>query len=98
MFDESDPIIKVEQVHCGFHQAEVTGLDVCIRKQLVVTCSNDKSIRVWNYVNKSCEILHQTSEACYAIAFHPSGFHLVVSTGDKILLMNVLSKSLQQFR
>lgn len=97
MFDESDPTIKVEYVHCSFHSKEVTGLDVCIRKQLIVTCSLDKSIRIWNYVTRTCEILYSTSEECYAVAFHPSGFHLVISTGDKILFMNVLSKSLQQF-
>jgi cilia- and flagella-associated protein 57 len=94
MYDEADPNLKVEQVHDGFHHKEVTGLDVCIRKQLIVTCSLDKSIRIWNYVNRTCEILHPTSEECYAVAFHPSGFHLVVSTGDKIMFMNVLSKSL----
>ena len=27
-----------------FHSSKVTGLDVCVRKQLVVTCSEDKSI------------------------------------------------------
>ena len=29
-----------------------------------------------------------------AIAFHPSGFHLVVAAPDKIIIVNVLSKSL----
>jgi hypothetical protein len=32
------------------------------------------------------------------VAFHPSGFHLVVAVQDKILLMNVLSKSLHPFK
>ena len=69
-------------------------MDVCIRKQLIVTCSKDRTVKIWNYVTKTLELSHLLTEDCYAVAFHPSGFHIVVATGDKILLMNVLSKSL----
>lgn len=31
------------------HHAQITGLDVCIRKPLVATCSTDKSVRIWNF-------------------------------------------------
>ena len=99
MYEESaDPVIKVEHIHCGFHTAEVTGLDVCIRKKLIVTCSKDKSVRIWNYEKKTCEIIYTQPEDCFAVAFHPSGFHLVVALNDKIVCLNVLSKALIQFR
>lgn len=99
MYEESaDPLIKVEQVHCGFHTMEVTGLDVCIRKKLIVTCSRDKTVRIWNYEKKTCEINWSNPEDCLAVAFHPSGFHLVVALNDKIVCLNVLSKQLVQFR
>ena len=39
----------------SFHSQAVTGVDVCIRKPLVVTCSADKSVRVWNYIEKSAD-------------------------------------------
>ena len=32
-----------------FHSQQVTGLDVCIKKNLVATCSLDKTIKVWSY-------------------------------------------------
>ena len=32
----------------AFHYNHVTGLDVCIRKPLVATCSLDRSVRIWN--------------------------------------------------
>ena len=32
-----------------FHSDSIEGLDVCHRKPLVVTCSKDHTIRVWNY-------------------------------------------------
>jgi WD40 repeat protein len=85
---------KFDFVHTPFHTKEITGLDVCIRKQLVVTCSTDKSIKIWNYNTKKLEISQIISDKAYAVAFHPSGFHLVVAVPDKIILVNVLSKSL----
>ena len=33
-------------------------MDVCIRKPIIATCSMDKSIRVWNYENKSVHIVY----------------------------------------
>ena len=35
-----------------FHYDQITGLDVCIRKPLVSTCSLDRTVRIWNYENK----------------------------------------------
>lgn len=64
----------------------------------MVTCSKDKTVKIWNFVTKNLEISYILTEDTYAVAFHPSGFHIVVATGDKILLMNVLSKSLHQFK
>jgi len=46
----------------SFHSSEVTGLDVCIRKPLVATCSVDKSVRVWNYETWLVSILSAFKE------------------------------------
>jgi len=35
------------------------------------------------------------TEEALAVAFHPSGFHIVVAIQDKIMFMNILSKALQ---
>jgi len=51
---------------------------------LIVTCSEDRSVRVWNYLSRTLEINKIQTEECLAVAFHPSGFHLVVALGDKI--------------
>lgn len=98
LYEGADSKPKFDFVHCCFHTQEITGLDICIRKQLIVTCSKDRTVKIWNYVNKTLEISYALTEDTYAVAFHPSGFHIVVATGDKILLMNVLSKSLHQFK
>ena len=36
----------------SFHSAPLTGMDVCLRKPLVATCSLDRTVRVWNYENQ----------------------------------------------
>jgi WD40 repeat protein len=98
LYDNSEQKPKFDFVHCSFHTAEITGLDICIRKQLIVTCSKDRMVKIWNYMQKTNEISYACQEECLAVAFHPSGFHLVVAVQDKILLMNVLSKSLHPFK
>lgn len=37
-----------QYVSNAFHSGEIRGLDVCLRKQLIVTCS-DTMINIWNY-------------------------------------------------
>jgi cilia- and flagella-associated protein 57 len=81
-----------------FHRQEVTGLDVCIRKQLIATCSKDKFINIWNIKDRCQEIEpHLAAEECFAIAFHPSGLHLIVAVGtDKLVLYNLSGGRLRQ--
>ena len=40
---------KYEYLICPFHSLSVSGMDVCIKKQLVATCGSDKTVRIWNY-------------------------------------------------
>jgi cilia- and flagella-associated protein 57 len=40
---------EFEIMNYSFHHAAVTGVDVCIRKPLIATCSTDRSIRIWNF-------------------------------------------------
>ena len=56
--DGTDDTSKFDYVVCNFHSDVVTGLDLCIRKTLIVTCSKDKTVRIWNYATRSLEIVH----------------------------------------
>jgi len=89
---------KFEFVHSQFHSQHITGMDVCLRKQLIVTTSHTQ-INIWNYATKTLEIpFHcKSGDEASAVAFHPSGFHIVVAFADKIQLMNVLSSSIKEF-
>jgi WD40 repeat protein len=89
---------RMHPLHTMFHSNCITGMDICLRKQLIVTTS-DKHIYIWNYNTKQLEIAHtcQGGEIASAVAFHPSGFHIVVAFGDKIQFMNVLSNSIKEY-
>eukprot|EP00033_Pygsuia_biforma_P003159 GCRY01003467.1.p1 GENE.GCRY01003467.1~~GCRY01003467.1.p1 ORF type:complete len:1179 (+),score=364.32 GCRY01003467.1:161-3697(+) len=81
-----------------FHRAKITGLDVCIRKPICATCSTDRSVRVWNYQDRSAEIVKQFPEEAHSIALHPSGLHVAVGFTDKLKLMNLLMEDIRPYR
>eukprot|EP00435_Cladocopium_sp_Y103_P054490 s1205_g17.t1 len=87
-----------EPVLSHFHTGAILGLDVCIRKPLVVTCGIDKSARVWNYFEKTCVMCRWFNEEAYSIAFHPSGFHLIIGQSDKLRLMNLLMEDMKTYK
>lgn len=93
-----DSDARFEMVICDFHSKQITGLDVCVRKSLFVTCSIDKSVRIWNYERRTLEICENFSEEAHSCAFHPSGLHIVVGFADKIKLLNVFSKTLRTYK
>jgi len=80
------------------HVGEVTGMDACIRKQLIVTSGSDRTIRIWNYLEKKLVFMKKFHERIHSVAFHPSGFHLLVGFADKLRLLNVLSDDLQAYK
>jgi cilia- and flagella-associated protein 57 len=94
---------KLEQVILtvlgdSLHSSTITSLDTCIRKPLVVTCSTDNSIRIWNYIDDRSESTKLFSESILSVSFHPSGLYILVGFEDKLLLMNVLIDDLRIFK
>jgi WD40 repeat protein len=72
-------------------------MDTCVRKSLVATCSVDRTVRIWNFQDNTLEILKEFEEEAYALAFHPTGFHLVVAFASQIALMNLFSNDIVPF-
>jgi cilia- and flagella-associated protein 57 len=84
-----------------FHQRGINGMDVCIKKPFVATCSMDKTVKVWSYKPQTgfnLEVDQGFAEEAYCVAFHPSGFHLVVGFADRIRMMNVFEKTLLPYK
>lgn len=54
----------------------MTGLDLCVRQPRVVTCSLDRSVNLWNYADRTCELSKSFTEEAYSVAVHPSGLQV----------------------
>ena len=88
-FERAVEETKFEFMIYPFHSRAINGMDCCIKKQLLATCSIDKTVRIWNYATQTLEICEVFQDEAYSVAFHPSGFHLIVGFTDKIRMMNV---------
>lgn len=56
--DKINKEIIFEYVYKGFHNNNITGMDICQQRPLLATCSNeDSTIRIWNYKNFDCKLL-----------------------------------------
>jgi len=90
--------MNFELLSQAFHSYVVTGLDTCVRKPLVATCSTDKSVRIWNYVDKSTDLSKVFTEEVHSISFHPSGLHVLAGFSDKLRLMNLLMDDIRPYK
>ncbi|XP_008164902.1 cilia- and flagella-associated protein 57 isoform X2 [Chrysemys picta bellii] len=99
----STEIIKGEPAHFEYlnfplHSAAITGLDICIRKPLVATCSLDRSVRIWNYETNTLDLYKEYQEEAYAVSLHPTGLYVLVGFSDKLRLMNLLIDDIRTFK
>lgn len=76
----------------------ITGLDTCVRKPLLVTCGMDRSVRVWNYLENTTDLVKFFSEEAYSVSIHPSGLHILVGFSDKLRLMNLLMDDIRPYK
>lgn len=81
-----------------FHSGAITGMDVCVRKPLVVTCGTDNTVRIWNYLERTLEVCAHYAEEPFSVAFHPSGFHIVVGFADKLRMMIVFHNYIKPYQ
>lgn len=82
----------------GFHPGPVTCMDMAVHRAILVTaCSQDASLRVWDYEAGRCELCWQAPEEPTGLALHPFGFLLAVSFSDRIRFMEILAKDLKLF-
>ena len=88
--------IKFEYLTIPFHSKAITGMDTAIRKPIIATCSTDKTVRVWNYLDNTLNIVKQFPAEAYSIAIHPSGLHLVVGFQDKLRFMDILGDDIRE--
>jgi len=84
-----------------FHARQINGMDTCIKKPFIATSSIDRTVKVWSYMAQNgfnLEIDQKFKDEPYCVAFHPSGFHMVVGFNERIRMMNLFEKSLQTYK
>jgi len=80
----------------AFHgPKQITGLDVALRKPLILTCSKDNTLRLWDYRNHMIEQCKTYPEEMHSVAIHPTGLHCAVGFTDKLRIYHVLVEDLR---
>lgn len=49
---------------------------MCVRQPLIATCSMDRTVHLWNYSERTCELTKSFAEEAYSIAIHPTGLQV----------------------
>ena len=82
-----------------FHWRKIQGMDICLKKKLIATASDDRTVRIWNNgVNPpALEVCEIFQDEAYSAAFHPSGFHLIVGFTDRIRMLNLFKDELKEY-
>ena len=47
----------------------------------------DKALRLWNFLDKSSELISFFQDSPLAVSLHPSGLYLLVAFGEKVSLL-----------
>ncbi|KAL4457336.1 hypothetical protein ABPG75_012201, partial [Micractinium tetrahymenae] len=85
----------VQPLAPSFHSGAIVGLASCARRAVVATAGADRTIRIWNYQDKSAELTKSFDEEISSLALHPTGYLLLAGFADKLRLMTVLSDDLR---
>ncbi|EAY01716.1 hypothetical protein TVAG_317050 [Trichomonas vaginalis G3] len=72
----------------------IVDMDTASRKQLLVTCGEDQSIRVLNYDKMYYEVVHYCNDTPLLVSFHPNGNLILVSFPEKISIFGVSGNDL----
>jgi len=43
----------LDPVNLHYHSGPIVGMDICVRKSLIATASKDKTIKIWNYEDRT---------------------------------------------
>lgn len=78
----------------GFHDDEITAVDVCVQKPIIATGSLDKTVRMWNFYKRRVEFVKAFEEEVLSLALHPTGLRIVVGFKSYMRMYNVLTNDL----
>lgn len=71
------------------HDGSIIGMDICIRKPLLATCGSDRTIRIFNYADKSLVLQKSFENEPRCVAMHVQGLQLLVGFTDRLRYVSV---------
>uniref|UniRef100_A0A8B9F126 Cilia and flagella associated protein 57 n=1 Tax=Amazona collaria TaxID=241587 RepID=A0A8B9F126_9PSIT len=80
------------------HSASITGLDICVWKSILATCSLDRSVRIWNYRTNTLELYKEYREEAHTVSLHPTGLFCLVGFSDKLRFISLLYEDMHVFK
>ncbi|XP_074762504.1 cilia- and flagella-associated protein 57 isoform X2 [Athene noctua] len=80
------------------HSAPITGMDICVWKPILATCSLDRSVRIWNYKTNTLELYKEYQEEAYTVSLHPTGLFCLVGFSHKLRFISLLHEDMHVFK
>ncbi|KFQ25638.1 WD repeat-containing protein 65, partial [Merops nubicus] len=80
------------------HTASITGLDTCVWKPILATCSLDRSVCIWNYKMNTLELYKEYREEAHTVSLHPTGLFCLVGFSDKLRFISLLHEDMHVFK
>ncbi|KAK3236014.1 hypothetical protein CYMTET_53823 [Cymbomonas tetramitiformis] len=79
-------------------QKVITGMDVCTRRGLVVTCGTDETVRVLDWIEPTCGscLVYSCPDVPVAVTIHPCGYEIVVAYHFGITIHAIEMNGLEQ--
>lgn len=86
----------LKHVMSKFHQpVSIVSFDICMMKSLLVSCSQDRSFKLWNFQTHKIELEKHFIEEMTSVAIHPTGLHCIIGFTDKIRFYHILYHDLK---
>lgn len=100
--ERPDQIGRFSFLISPFHSQQITGIQTCLKRQILVTTSLDKSLRVWQYSTSNTNIMklviwHNIRDEVLAVALHTTGNYFVASFYTCIRFFNIFPKEIEEY-